>query len=135
MAINATTVGPGTLTFSNPSATVASQITAARVNTSARRGDTLKVLSGEEIASESDYGFTLEFSCLQDMVANGLVDFSWKNRGKTASFTYTPNTAAKGTIAGSVVVDPISVGGPVGERATSDVTWNIVGVPRFTPST
>lgn len=134
MAIKTVTVGPGSLTFSTPAGTFSSQITSCRVATSANRGDTLRVLSGEEIAGESTYEYSLEATCLQDLNKSGIVDFSWTNAGKTADFTYTPSTSNGAKIVGKCVVDPIAIGGPVGERATSDFTWLVVGAPAFTPS-
>lgn len=132
MAIKHYTVGPGKLTFSSPAGTFESQVTAARVTPSANRADSLKVLSGEEIPGESNYTFTLDISLLQDLTKSGIVEFSWNNMGKTASFTYTPSNAVKATITGQVVIDPISVGGTVGERATSDASFPCVGTPKFT---
>lgn len=134
MAIRAYTVGPGTLTFSGGKAEqVSSHITAARITTKADRGDNLKVLSGEEIPGESTYSFALEVSCLQDLMVDGLVDFSWNYMGQVVPFVYTPNTANEAMVSGQVVVDPISIGGAVGDRATSDFTWNCVGRPTFSP--
>lgn len=136
MAIRTYTVGPGKLTFSNAATSIQSQVTAARVTTNAKRGDDLKVLSGESIPGESNYSFALEVTILQDIVAKGIIDFSWVNMGKTVDFAYTPNdNEFKGaTITGRVVVDPISIGGNVGDRATSDFTWDIVGTPKFAPA-
>ena len=134
MAIRAYTVGPGTLTFTGAKAEqVSSHITAARITTNANRGDNLKVLSGEEIPGESTYTFALEVSCLQDLDQHGLIDFSWTYMGTAVPFVYTPNTENEAQVSGQVVVDPISIGGPVGDRATSDFTWNIVGKPEFSP--
>lgn len=133
MAIKSVTVGPGDLTFATDSQTFASQITSARVTVGVNRGDELKVLSGESIPAEATYTYELEATALQDLSANGIVDWSWKQAGKVASFVYTPNKANAATIKGSVVVDPISVGGEVGQRATSDFTFPIVGTPTFTP--
>ena len=133
MAIKTVTVGPGDLIFATDNTSFASQITAARVNVGVDRGDELKVLSGESIPAEATYTYELEASALQDLSANGIVDWSWKQAGKLASFTYTPNKANGATIKGQVVVDPISVGGEVGQRATSDFTFPIVGTPTFTP--
>lgn len=133
MAIKSVTVGPGDLTFATDSQTFASQITSARVTVGVNRGDELKVLSGESIPAEATYTYELEATALQDLSANGIVDWSWKQAGKVASFVYTPNKANAATVKGSVVVDPISVGGEVGQRATSDFTFPIVGTPTFTP--
>lgn len=132
MAISYYTVGPGKLTFSTPSGSFESQITAARLTTSSNRTDDLKVLSGESIPGESNYKFNLEGSCLQDLKKSGLVDFTWTNMGKTANFTYTPSNAISATVTGQVVIDPISIGGNVGERATSDFSFACVGTPKFT---
>ncbi|CAM4368529.1 MULTISPECIES: hypothetical protein [Corynebacterium] len=133
MAISSYIVGPGSLTFSSPAGTFSSQITSAKVTTSSKRSDPLKVLSGEEIPGESDYTFTLEATALQDLSKSGIVDFSWKSMGKTADFTYTPNTKEGAKVSGKCVIDPISIGGDVGERATSDFSFQCLGKPSFTP--
>lgn len=134
MAISHYTVGPGKLSFTSPSGSFESQITAARVTVNTNRGESLKVLSGEEIPGDSRYDFTLEASCLQDLKTSGIVDFSWKNMGKTVSFTYTPNNSLSATVTGQCLVDPISIGGNVGDRATSDFAWPCVGKPTFKPA-
>lgn len=134
MAISHYTVGPGKLSFTSPSGSFESQITAARVTVNTNRGESLKVLSGEEIPGDSRYDFTLEASCLQDLKTSGIVDFSWKNMGKTVSFTYTPNNSLSATVTGQCIVDPISIGGNVGDRATSDFAWPCVGKPTFKPA-
>lgn len=132
MAINFYTVGPGKLTFTGPSGTFESQITAARVTTNANRGEPLRVLSGEQIPGESTYTYNLEATALQDLKRSGIVEFTWNNAGKTAQFTYTPSNAVGATVKGSVVIDPISIGGTVGDRATSDFSFQCVGKPTFT---
>lgn len=132
MAINHYTVGPGKLTFSSPAGSFESQITAARVTVNSKRSDDLKVLSGESIPGESDYTYTLEGSCLQDLKKSGFTEFTWTNMGKPASFSYTPNNKLAAKVEGQVVVDPITIGGTVGERATSDFAFPCVGKPRFT---
>lgn len=135
MAISHYTVGPGKLTFSSPAGSFESQVTSARVNVSSKRSDDLKVLSGESIQGESDYNFTLEGSCLQDLKKSGFTEYTWNNMGKTATFTYTPNNKLGAKVEGEVVIDPISVGGNVGERATSDFAFPCVGRPKFTAGT
>lgn len=138
MAISTYTVGPGTLKFTLAGASKSetpfeSQVTKCVINTSADRGDQLNVLSGESIGSEPDYKAQLEVSVLQDLKKNGIVDWSWTNMGKEATFTYTPNTAEAATVTGKCTIDPISIGGEVKSRATSDFTWDCIGMPTFTP--
>lgn len=133
MAIASVVTGPGTLTFSSPAGTFSSQITSLKVTTSVKRGDALKVLSGEEIPPESNYSAQLEGSCLQDLTQNGFVEFTWKNMGKETSFVFEPNKALGAAVSGKVLIDPISIGGKVGERATSDFSFACVGMPKFDP--
>lgn len=136
MPISHHKVGPGSLTFTTPAGTWSSQITSARVTPSSNHGDPVQVLSGEQVSGEVTFTAALEFSCLQDLdVNNGLVSWSWTNRGKEATFTYTPNTAAKGKISGKCIIEPIAVGGTVGENATSDVTFQCVDMPNFSVGT
>ncbi|MFR9919946.1 hypothetical protein ACL1G5_10335 [Corynebacterium striatum] len=132
MAISSYVVGPGSLTFTTPSGSFEAQITKAQVTPAVNAGDDMKVLSGEKLGGKRDYTATLDVTCLQDTSTTGLVAYSYNNAGKTVSFTYTPNTSAGVKIAGQCIVDPISVGGEVGSRATSDFSWSCPDLPKFT---
>ncbi|OFT50498.1 hypothetical protein HMPREF3153_09740 [Corynebacterium sp. HMSC06C06] len=133
MAIKSYVVGPGTLTLSTPALDLAAQVTKCAVTPSVDREDPLHVLSGESRAGDSKYSATLDVTFLQDLSKSGIVDYSWQNAGKEVAFTYTPNTAEGAKVTGVITMDPVSIGGDVKSRATSDVSWQCTGLPKFAP--
>jgi hypothetical protein len=66
---------------------------------------------------------------VQDLDTAGLVAWSWAHKGEDVPFTYTPSTAVGTAITGTVTVDPLSIGGDIGSKPTSDFTWTCVGFP------
>jgi hypothetical protein len=49
------------------------------------------------------------------------------------SFTFTPNTAAGTTATGTLVLDPLDIGGDDSDvKMTSDFEWAVVGRPTVT---
>lgn len=137
MAIKTVTVGAGTLTLAVKSGDGAkdfsSQITSARFEPEASKSDPILVLSGETIASADSFGGRLSVEFLQDLSTNGIVDYSFTNAGKEADFVYTPNTANKAKLAGTVIIEPLPIGDAVGDIAKASVSWQVPSLPRFTP--
>lgn len=133
MAIKSYTIGPGSLVFGSPGTPgeQAAQITSAVVDFDVDADDDLPVLSGEVLAGEETYTFTLAVSLLQDLAATGLVAWSWDNKGTVVPFEYVPNTAHDRRVTGQIKVRPISVGGEVKAKATSDVEFQGVGFPEL----
>lgn len=137
MAIKTVTVGAGTLTLAVKSGDGAkdfsSQITSARFEPEASKSDPILVLSGETIESADSFGGKLSVEFLQDLSANGIVDYSFTNAGKEADFVYTPNTANKAKLTGTVIIEPLPVGDSVGDIAKASVSWQVPSLPKFTP--
>ena len=51
-------------------------------------------------------------------------------------FEFTPLTAGAAKVVGTLIVDPLTIGGDeAGANMTSDFEWAIVGTPTFTPAT
>jgi hypothetical protein len=120
----------GTLTFGAVGGVDASTlITKASTKWKAKADDPVEVLSGALVAGDTTYTCQLTFTAYQDdMTTGGLIAFSVAQRGTEQAFTFTP--AAGGvSIVGTVRVDPIDVGGDVGAKNTSDVTWDCIGEP------
>lgn len=132
MAINSTTVGPGVLRFTSPSAMdMSTQVTKCEISPKANRSDKLTTLSGETISGTSTYTAELTVSAIQDLTTSGFVAWSYTNAGKEASFEYTPNTANGAKVTGKCVIDPVTVGGEVGNRATTEFTFECPTLPTF----
>lgn len=138
MPIQSDLLGPGTLTLGAGPLDISAQLTSCRVNTSENvtSTDAVKVLSGEELASDESvtFTYTLEGNLFQDLAAAGVVDWSWANKGTEQPFTFVPNTARARQVQGVLKPVPISIGGDeVEARMRSDFTWRIVGTPDFEP--
>lgn len=129
-------VGKGTLKIGATSGglDLAVQVTSAKITPSVKRDDDITVLSGEVISGASTYSASLEFTTLQDLSASGVIDYAWKNAGNETTFEFTPVKQGAAKFAGKVVIDPITAGGDVNTRATSEVKWQCVGMPTFTPA-
>lgn len=135
MAINSTVLGPGTLTLGTGALAVAAQLTACKVTVSENvtAGDTIKVLSGEQLAGVESVAFdyALEGTFLQDLgITTGVVAWSWANKGTAQAFTFTPNTGAGTKVTGTLKPVPLQVGGDdMDQRMASDFAWRVVGTP------
>ena len=131
----ATTVklGPGELSIGAVASAVdfTCQVTAAHVDWNVDEGDDTVVLCGETVPGERTYSAVLAGTLFQDLGAiPGIVEFSWTNKGTQQPFVFTPNDAAAKSVTGTVIIDPLSVGGDeAGANMTSDFEWAIVGEP------
>jgi hypothetical protein len=124
-------MGPGTLTIGETGEPVdfTSQVTKCTVKWAVNEEDATPVLSGEELEGEETHTASLTATLIQDLTEEGLVDYTWGNKGAQVPFTFVPSTAAGRAISGVVKVRPIDVGGDVKKRPTSDIEWPCVGEP------
>lgn|SRR5262245_41775049 len=130
-------LGPGLLSIGATGTEVdfTCQVTAAHVDWNVDEGDDTKVLCGETVPGERTYSASLAGTVFQDLDAAGIVQFSWDNKGEEVPFKFVPNTAAAVSVEGSVIVDPLTVGGDeAGANMTSDFEWVIVGDPVLGPA-
>jgi hypothetical protein len=93
-------------------------------------GNELEVLCGDKVSEDAqadELKATLTITTIQDFTdADGFVAQSWKENGKTLDFTWRPTDQAADMWRGKVKVAAVQVGGTVGERLSSDVSWEIV---------
>lgn len=138
MAIVSTKMGPGTLKLGTAGAEdVSCQMRACAVNPSENleTSEAIPVLCGEEIPAEevATYTYTLSGTAFQDLLASGMVDYTWTNAGDEVDFEFIPVTALARKVTGTVRLVPLTIGGEVSktDRLTSDFEWTIVGTPVF----
>jgi len=129
-------LGPGTLTIGTVPTDFTCQVTAARVEWAVDEGDDVVVLCGETVPGARTYSASLTATILSDLGAvAGIVEFSWTNKGTQQAFEFTPNASAGKSVTGTVIVDPISVGGDEsGQNMTSDFEFACVGEPVIGPA-
>jgi hypothetical protein len=129
-------LGPGTLAFGEVGTEldISCQVTACSIEWAVDAEDAAPTLCGGTVAGARNYAATVKATVYQDIEADGTVDFSWKNKGAEVPFSFTPRTdAPTAKVAGRCLVDPITLGGDVNKKNTSDIEWSCVGEPTFTP--
>lgn len=132
-------LGPGLLSVGATGTPVdfTCQVTAARVEWEVDEGDDTVVLCGETVPGARTYSSHLTATILSDLGLTpgpGIVEYSWTNKGTQQPFKFLPNTAAAKQVSGTLIVDPISVGGDeAGQNMESDLDWAIVGDPAIGP--
>lgn len=135
MPIESYKLGPGTLTFGTTPTDFSCQVTAATINPSenVEEEDAIPVLCGEELTGEDNvtHTFTISGTLLQDLAADGIVDYTWQNMGQNVPFVFVPSTSAARQVTGTCRIVPLSIGGEVKQRATSDFEFAIIGTPTF----
>jgi hypothetical protein len=131
MPVAAQTMGPGTFSIGlvGTPLDLTAQVTSLKVTPSAEAEDSLTTLSGESLAGERTYTWTVSGTLIQDLTEDGMFDYTWSNAGDQVPFTFTPSTAAGRDITGTLIVDPLEIGGDVKQKNTVDFEWAVVGQP------
>lgn len=127
-------VGPGELTLGEVGGPIdiACQITSATLTPDVNQDDDQRVLCGDVVPGARTYSWTLDLSLFQDWRAEGVNAFSIEHQGERVPFTYSPDDVAGVSVTGEVMIDPMSLGGEVDQRAESDWELTVVGDPVFT---
>lgn len=128
-------LGPGSLIIGVDAATgldLSCQVSKAKVEWEKDKEDDTPVLCGETVAGAADYKAKLTGTVLLDLSTDGMVDFTWANKGEQHPFTFIPSTADGKQVTGVLVVDPLDVGGEeVKKNMSVDFEWDCVGEPAF----
>lgn len=129
------TLGPGSLIIGSVGTQLdmSCQLTNIKFSAEADSEDPATVLCGDTIAGQRNYSWTLAGSTFQDIEADGVVDFTWKNAGVEVPFKFVPDSAGDAAVTGRVTIDPIELGGDVKVRNQSEFEWSCVGTPVFVP--
>ena len=126
-------LGPGELKIGGDELDISCQMTEVKITWDIDEDDAVPVLCGGTMPGDTTYQAKLEGEAYQDLTEGGIVEYTWKNRGEIKSVTFTPTTG-KAKITGSIVIQPLELGGEVGKKNTSDIEFSFVGDPVFEPS-
>lgn len=132
----ATKLGPGTLILGETTDTLdmSCQLAGAWVKWDKDKEDDTPVLCGTDIAGGTTYTGKLTGNVLIDLSDDGLVEYTWTNKGLQKAFVFVPSTAEGKQITGTVTVDPLDVGGDeVKKNMRTDFEWDCVGEPVLEP--
>jgi hypothetical protein len=125
------TVGPGVLALGAVGTSVdwSAQVKGCKVTPKVNAEDNVNVLSGGQLAGERTYDWSLSATVVQDLSDDGNVEWSWEHAGEEVPFTFTPSTAMGKSVTGTLIVDPLELGGDAKTKPTSDLEFSIVGTP------
>lgn len=128
-----TTLGPGSFNFGSAGSNLdmSCQLTNLIIQAEGESEDPMLTLCGDSVAGSRSYNWTVSGTTLQDIEADGVIDYTWKNAGKEVPFKFIPDTAGKAAVTGLLIIDPIALGGDVGKKNTSDFEFAAVGTPIF----
>ena len=140
MASNPVRFGPGTFKLGTaPGTDYSCSVQSLAVVPEKDEGDPIRLLCGDSIPGSISYSFSLTGTILQDIgTSAGLAKYCWTNMGLAVPFEYVPTTSATTKVAGTVIVDPITIGtsdGETGDVLTSDIEFAVVGTPTITWAT
>ncbi len=126
-------LGPGSLSIGEVGSPVdfSCQVVNCQVTWDNSKDDDIVVLCGDTVAGAKTYTAQLTGNLLQDQAdPDGIVRYSWANKGTVVPFIFVPNTADGVEVTGEVTLDPIAVGSDTaGANMASDFTWDCVGEP------
>lgn len=131
MPVKSSQLGPGSLTIGQPASSRewGGQLTKCALTPSTDFEDNIPVLDGGELSGDATTTWILGGTLLQDYDLDSLEDFAFENRLKDLPFVFTPSNTGKREYSGVVTVVPITVGGDVKKRNTSDFEFRVLGEP------
>ena len=129
-------LGPGTLNLGSVGTTLdlSCQITEITIEAKGDSEEPEMTLCGDVESGARTYSWTMNITAFQDMEADGVIDFTWKHAGKELPFKFVPESSGKAAVTGRVVIDPVTIGGTVGQKNKSEAEWVISGAPNFSPT-
>lgn len=140
MAVTSWTMGPGNLQI-GPMGTekdFSCQIISATLTPDKDEEDDLRTLCGDVVPGAVVYTWTLEGEMVQDALvsASSLIKWTWDHKGEQMDFTFEPVEGdGLASITGTLVVDPLPLGGEVGQKPTAEFEFKVIGDPNWSDQT
>ncbi|MGV0868452.1 hypothetical protein [Corynebacterium kalidii] len=130
------TLGPGSLNLGEAGSALdlSCQVTDVAISAEGNSEDTEYTLCGDAEAGARTYAWTLAITAFQDIEADGIIDYTWKHAGTEVKFEFRPDVSSGSVVTGTVVIDPVQLGGTANTKNKSEAEWGIVGNPNFTPA-
>lgn len=129
-------LGPGTLEVgpTGQEIDISCLVNNVRITMEKDQDDSRTKLCGTVTPGKVTYTFSITGNIDVDSeTESGIFAFSQENAGTIQPFTFTPNTAAGTSAAGSLMIDPLDFGADeFGAAMDSDFEWSLVGPPVYT---
>lgn len=134
MAVKYTKVGPGTLTVGELGSEVdfSCQVTQCVLSAEKDQEDNLNALCGDVIPGDITYNWQLSGELVQDLSEDGVNKFTFENAGEQFPFVFEPNSLTGPTLSGTLILDPLDIGGAANTKATAEFEFSVVGKPVWT---
>lgn len=131
MAATAHKLGPGHLKFGSAGTEkeFAAQCSKVELVPSVDSDDNIPVLSGEEIVGDESISWTIGGTLYQSYDSTSLVRWCFDNRLTTVPFTFMPSDESEDEWTGECRIVPLTLGGDVRKRNTSDFEFKLIGEP------
>lgn len=133
MAINSHKLGPGSLVFGETASQqeFASQCRSVVLTPETEEEDPIPVLSGEELAGDETYTWTISGTILDGYTMQALAVWAHEHKGEEMPFEFIPNADVTGAMSwtGTAKIRPIAHGGDVKTRNENDFEFKVVGEP------
>ncbi|MDE9365477.1 hypothetical protein PZ938_07655 [Luteipulveratus sp. YIM 133132] len=122
MSVKSHRLGPGSLKFGETGSEVEFAMGCRKVTIEpdVEEGDSIPVLSGDEISEGDEETWKLTGEILQSYDLNGFILWCHKNAGATVPFIFRPDNDKAFAVVGDVKVRRVSIGGDVKARNTSE---------------
>lgn len=127
-------IGPGTLTIGASVSLIdfSDQCTSAKLTPSVDKEKPRRVLSGKNVPGARTESAKLVCEFLNDFgESSSRVEWLWTHRGEEHPFVYMPNDSNRRAIEGTLVVEPIELGGKAGDKPATTVEFDLVDMPSF----
>ncbi|MFW0784505.1 hypothetical protein AAFP35_08270 [Gordonia sp. CPCC 206044] len=133
MPVKYTKVGPGTLKLGAIGSEVdfSFQVIECVLAADKDQEDNITVLSGDTIPGDIAYSWQMKGELVQDLSADGVNKFAFENAGEQVPFAFEPNSASGPSFSGTLIVDPLDIGGKAGTKPTAEFEFSIVGKPTW----
>lgn len=129
-------LGPGTLHVgaTGTQLDVSCNVNNCTIAASKNQGDNVTKLCGTVVPGAVTYDYTIGGNIDTDIAeSTGFFALSQSAPGSQQPFTFTPNTDAGTSAAGTLILDPLDFGGDTTtETMTSDFEFALVGQPTYT---
>lgn len=124
-------LGPGSLKIGETATPreFAAQLTKTALTPNVDFDDDIPTLDGGVAPGDATETWELSGTLLQDYDLDSLEDYCFEHKLTQLPFVFTPNSSASRSYSGVVTIVPITVGGDVKKRNTSDFTFPVVGSP------
>jgi len=130
-------LGPGSLKIGETASQreIAAQLTKFSLEPKTDFEDDVPVLSGETVPGDATTEWSAKGTVNQDFDKESLEMYCYKNRLQDLPFIYTPSNDHDVSWSGVLTVVPLTVGGDVKKKNTSDFEFRVIGEPTPVDST